>query len=134
MSLYIYIHILSLSLFLFLFLFFPLSFSVFMSLGGVTAYFLGGVSAMCLWRFIRFFLAVIRFRTFVTRNIFSNSCRRWHPAAPTVSTRDTHTHMQRQTQSQESMEPSHSSLLQDGLKDKYLEMYLPRNIPRKKQS
>ena len=45
-----------------------------------------------------------------------------------------HTHMQRQTQSQESMEPSHSSLLQDGLKDKYLEMYLPRNIPRKKQS
>ena len=37
-----------------------------MSLGGVTAYFLGGVSAMCLWRFIRFFLAVIRFRTFVT--------------------------------------------------------------------
>lgn len=99
-----------------------------MSLGGVTAYFLGGVSAMCLWRFIRFFLAVIRFRTFVTRNIFSNSCRRWLPAAPTVSTRDTHTCKDRHNHR------NHSSLLQDGLKDKYLEMYLPRNIPRKKQS
>lgn len=63
---------------------------------------------------------------------YRNICRRWQPAAPTVSMRDTH--MQRQAQSQESMEPSHSSLLQDGLKDNYLEMYLPRNIPRKKQS